>query len=233
MKLVILFICCLSFFNVFEQSVDVPDIPLIATNVNGFIPEGWDMLMEGKGDLNEDGSKDLVFVIQKIGTELDAVYYHELPRILVIAFQQPPSRNYEVQLIKEDFILLASDGGVYGDPFEDIWVDYNGILNIDYFGIYNNKWSENFQFKLDENVFKLIKVVKTQYDHIDGHEEVWKYDLLEMVATQTYSNSIDSLQNDYTKKFKILPRIESKYLNDLPQPNKWNFLEHEAYKRIE
>ncbi|MRX46622.1 hypothetical protein [Pedobacter puniceum] len=126
-------------------------------NVNDFIPQGFVILEEIKGDLNKDGINDVVLLIKATDKEQFVVdeYRGKLDRNrrgIIILFDKKDS--FELALKNLDcFSSEHEDGGVYYAPELAISIK-NGNLNISYEHGRYGSWM--YVFKAINTDFKLI-----------------------------------------------------------------------------
>jgi hypothetical protein len=128
-------------------------------HISAFIPEGWDELASAEGDLNKDGIIDKAIIIEKSNkSELDS------PRSLLIAFGNE-NNTYKLSIRADKAILLKNEGGVFGDPFQDIVIDRGSVL-LKFFGGASIKWNRYFRFRFQDNGWYLIGFTEGSYEAI-------------------------------------------------------------------
>lgn len=139
------------------------------------IPKGWHVISSVEGDLNKDFITDKAFVIEElIETEYD------LPRKLLIAFGNQDG-GYTLSIEAENAILSKSEGGPFGDPFQEMIID-RGSLVLKYFGGSSERWYKNYRFRYQDGGWYLIGategglVFAEKYNSMDSEEE--DYNLL-------------------------------------------------------
>jgi len=143
-------------------------------NMEIFIPENWQIIKKTEGDLNKDKLADVVIVIEqeKQNLPLEEV----APRALLIAFQKN-NGSYELSIQSDKAILMANEGGIFGDPLEEISVD-KGSLLIKFYGGSNWRWQNIYRFRYQDNDWYLIGATFTDYHTISGDGIIEDYNLL-------------------------------------------------------
>lgn len=127
------------------------------------IPEGWHVLEKNEGepvvvegDLNKDGIPDIAAIIEKKTTGEEAP-----PRALLIAFGHKDN-SYTLSIIADKVILRADEGGVWGDPFENLSIDRGSVVISDYGGS-NWRWYNKYRFRYQDNDWYLIGATMGSY----------------------------------------------------------------------
>ena len=131
--------------NAFGQST-----PRTAKSPTDFIPVGYVVFEEIRGDLNKDNQADYVFIIK--GTDKDEFvndeYRGQLDRNrrgIIIAFKN--QNQYELVLENSDcFSSENEDGGVYFAPELDVSISKGNLLVHYAHGRYGY-WSYNFRYQ--------------------------------------------------------------------------------------
>lgn len=137
-------------------------------SVESFIPNGWKIIQEIEDDLNKDSLKDTVVVIENVDQKLEdgslCEKNNECPRSILVLFQKS-GENYELSIRSDKAILLANEGGVFGDPYDAIKVD-NGSLLINFYGGSNWRWSNSYRFRYQNNDWFLIGATLYEYFNV-------------------------------------------------------------------
>ncbi|RZL29733.1 MAG: hypothetical protein EOO96_19610, partial [Pedobacter sp.] len=120
--------CCLVTLNVFAQSNN-PDVPKSGNNIKAFIPKGWKILSQSKGDLNKDNLPDEAIVIENTNPKniianaegrMGGDTLNINPRMLIVLFKT--SNNiYSLAAKNIAFIPTQNDtvSTCLADPFQD------------------------------------------------------------------------------------------------------------------
>jgi len=108
----------------------------------------FEILTENVGDLDGDGIDEKVIIYEtKESTE-----YGNVREIYIY---KKVNRNWSKWHSSDNAILRDGDGGMMGDPFQDIEI-VDGILNISFFGGSSWKWSYTDKYRFQNNQFELI-----------------------------------------------------------------------------
>lgn len=142
--------------NLIESSND--------TGLEAIIPDGWEVLVKSngefaiaEGDLNKDDIPDIALVIEK--TSIDPAEF--LPRSLLIAFGTEDGA-YSLSIIADKVVLGAEEGGIWGDPFEDLTIDRGSVVVSDYGGS-NWRWYNKYRFRYQDEDWYLIGATMGEY----------------------------------------------------------------------
>jgi hypothetical protein len=132
-----------------------------------FIPDGWHILEKNdgnlaiaEGDLNQDGLMDKAFVIEGEDKQTEEEYYVP-PRSLLIALRNSDN-SYSLSIKADNAIMLRNQGGVFGDPFQDIKIE-SGSLLLEFYGGSNYRWYMYYRFRYQDDGWYLIGVTKGSY----------------------------------------------------------------------
>jgi hypothetical protein len=131
--------------------------PQTAKSPSEFIPAGYVVFAEIRGDLNKDNKEDYVFIIK--GTDKNKFYKDEYRgeldrnrRGIIIAIKN--QNNYELALDnRECFSSENEDGGVYFAPDLDASINKGNLILHYAHGRYGY-WSYNFRYQNSD--FELI-----------------------------------------------------------------------------
>jgi len=145
--------------------VAFPAIPAQAPTKEGFVPKGWMVEKEGRGDLNGDGVPDLMLVLHmndpKNVIENDGLGPDQLdtnPRMLVVVFADKAASKYSSALADHTLIPRHTIP-VMDDPLENVAI-VKGTLQVSLTSFMSaGSWytsKTKFTFRYQGGCFKLI-----------------------------------------------------------------------------
>lgn len=154
MKKLLLFLLLFSSVSIWAQDDFVyPKLAQKGKKMADFVPKDWAIIKSDTGDLNKDKLDDLAFVIEYQKDKKEDDYGVGYPRILVVVFQK--DGEYQLSIQNNKFIMLADEGGMMGDPFEDLFIK-KGVLNINFTGGSSELWSFYYKFRFQNDDWYLI-----------------------------------------------------------------------------
>jgi len=147
-----------------------------------------DILMQKTGDLDNDGINEKVEVINTSET----TEYGTVREIRISKFR---NNSWEEWKSSKNAILNSEEGGMMGDPFQEIEIK-NGILLISFYGGSSWKWSYRDKYRFQNNEFQLI-----------GHEshsfricEFWEnFDFNISTGRIIYTKEIEECEGDHER----------------------------------
>ncbi len=180
-----------------EKSAALPIRVKVGKNIESFIPAGWKLIKKTGGDLNQDGLDDIAGVIEYGKT--DSKDSQAPPRVLFIAFKD--KGNYQLSVQTAKAILKADQGGVWGDPFEDILVN-RGSLLINFYGGSNYRWAYRYRFRYQNYGWYLIGARIDSYFTGTGEGTTEDYNLLTGWMTVTTVDKSGKIQTKTIRRGK-------------------------------
>ena len=173
----------------------------LKTDPKAFVPKGYSLFQQYKGDLNKDGKPDVVLMIK--GTEKSKWVDDECRgrldrnrRGLIILFKR--KNGYE-QILRNDtcFSSENEDGGIYDAPELELYIIKNTLHIYFAHGRYGC-W--NYIFRYQNNDFELIG-----YNHNRCIRYVTYYNLDINFSTRTrvYEENLNVDDNEKEEHYKV------------------------------
>lgn len=209
----LLFVC-------FAQS-DNQNIRKTASKINDFIPAGWKLAAEAKGDLNKDGLVDVALIIENTDPKnfisnadrlgRDTVNIN--PRILMLLFKQANGK-YLLMAKNSGFVPSENDdeSPCLADPIGEtggveikkgvLIVSYQYWLSCGSYGVNTNSYT----FRYQDKKFALIGLDEHYYSRASG--EITKMSINFSTNSISYTeggNMFKEEENKPKTKFKKLP----------------------------
>lgn len=169
--------------SLFAQS-DHPVLKKSAATVKDFIPNGWKMIYEAKGDLNKDLQPDVALIIQNTNPKnlvlndgLGTDTLNVNPRILMILFKQT-NGSYQLVAKNSSFIPTENDAEspCLADPLSEtgaiavkkgsLILSYNYWVSCGSYGVSTN----NYTFRYQNKKFELIGFDSKEFSRSTGEE---------------------------------------------------------------
>jgi len=182
-------------------------------SLSEIIPHNWKVLAVEYGDLNKDGIKDVVFVIQDFnpqnvktneGLGIDSIDLN--PRILGIYFGTKKG-IYRQQLISNQFIILR-DSPVMDEPFDGIVISDEGVLCINFhFWFSAGSWTmsnHTYKFRYQNKVFALIGYESEEIHRASGDTKAYSINFLsKKIKINTGNISGEEPESEEWKSFEL------------------------------
>lgn len=210
MRPILLFILTLLFGFSYGQHFAYPSIIPSGQKLSAFVPVGWKILDSAKGDLNKDGIKDAVIILQYrdsvtlVKSEEDTVLTQ--PRILLILFKNYSDNNFHVTEQTNTFIL-SHNNATMDDPYQGLTID-KGILKFDFHLFYNmGSWyttSATYKFRYDGKEFLLIGADLSTIHRATLDYEDYSYNFLTKKRSYTKGNETKGTKETNSKLLNIL-----------------------------
>ena len=146
-------------------------LPMQGVSLKQLIPNGWKLLKFAYGDLNQDGGKDLAFVLQ--GTNPRKITVNKglgddkldlNPRILAIYFKDKRTGRYHKKRQINSFIPLK-DTPTMDEPLDSLSISKKGILQLEFrYWFSAGSWemsSHSYKFRYNRRHFRLVGYEKS------------------------------------------------------------------------
>lgn len=186
-------------------------VPIESDNLTSFIPSGYSVKDQIKGDVNIDDYEDIVLVLDPVEQDLESI-----TRVLLILLGRED--GYTVSVVTDQAMLNYDDGGVFGDPYDSIeLVDHK--LTVNFYGGSNYRWAYGYTYDCLYD-YKLISHDVMTYLSLALDIERIHYDLItnEVIRTiESPSAEVSSLhlkaskEDLYLETFNIQEGINYEY----------------------
>lgn len=135
----------------------------IPAEVTPFVEVGTKAIALESADLNADGSKDFILVLQKEKPSLGKYELPENSRPLLILTRAADGK-VTVAKRNERLVLCSECGGVFGDPFDGVRVG-RGTFTVDHYGGSNGRWktTHKFNYSRIDKTWQLVRVENLSY----------------------------------------------------------------------
>jgi len=152
-----LFLLAASAATVFTQDagIDLPD------KVKPFVPNGKTALAVESADLNGDGTKDFILVVENANASAGE---GEDKRTLLILTADTTGKLTQVKS-NDKVVYCRSCGGVFGDPFAGLRLKKNSFT-VDNYGGSNWRWGDSYTFNYSriDKTWQLVRVEKETFN---------------------------------------------------------------------
>lgn len=227
MRRFLLILCLLNFGSVYGQNFPYPKIDASGKNITDFIPHNWTLLDSARGDLNNDRSNDLAFIIQyrdsisliKTGNDFSDTVTTQ-PRILIISFYDPGTKQYKL-IEQNNTFILNHDNPNMEEPFQDISIskgvliiDFHIFMNMGGWGMSNN----TYKFRYKKKDFLLIGANYNSTNRASGETEDRSYNFRSKRVKISIGNIATDKQKIEWRNFQI---EKLKTLKNFIQPFTW------------
>jgi hypothetical protein len=143
------------------------NVPAMADSASQFAPEGWRFEKERlrEEDLNGDRLADVAFVISHGGSESAGAEDVVVKHVLVLALRESDGKLHR-SVVSDSAVLDGDEGGVFGDPFDDLSID-KGIVVISHYGGSRDRWGFTHRYRFQNGRWALIGLRRGHTDTLD------------------------------------------------------------------
>lgn len=128
-----------------------------------FVAKGESLLAFETADLNGDGLRDLVFIVEPVAANDGAKDEDDGIRTLKIAIR---TRDGSLKVVKESsrVALCRRCGGAFGDPFAGLSASKN-TFSVGHYGGSGWRWSNNYTFNYSRRdaTWQLVRVDESSF----------------------------------------------------------------------
>lgn len=218
------FILTICFGVSLGQDIAYPSIKSTGQNITDFVPTGWTILDSAYGDLNKDGTKDAVIIIQHkdsismINSLEDTILTQ--PRMLLILFKKSTNNSYVLTEQSNSFIL-KHDNPNMDDPYQELTIN-NGTLEVRFHLFYNiGSWyvtNAAYKFRYRQGRFVLVGAYNSSFHRVTHDFEDYSYNFLTQKRALTKGNDNKGIKKTIWKSLNI---PELKTLKRFCEPFTW------------
>jgi hypothetical protein len=125
------------------------------------------------GDLDGDGDRDYVLVLEQ-GPPRDAGgLWRDAKRTLLVVVRRPGG-TLHVAARNDHMVLCAGCFGMYGDPFQGVEVEA-GAFTVHHYGGSRWRWQTEYTFRYapSAGTWRLAKVAELSFDSVEP-EKMWE-----------------------------------------------------------
>lgn len=147
--------------NAQTETVKVP------ADIKPFVEDGSKPIALESADLNGDGTKDYILVLERQNPTMDENDLPKNQRPLLILLRGKDAKLTEVKR-NENIVMCSKCGGVFGDPFERISAGAK-TFTVNHYGGSNWRWTAKYKFDYlrTDNTWQLVRVEKSSFHTSD------------------------------------------------------------------
>lgn len=151
----------------------VPFSGRIPDELRPFVLSGTRAMCAARADLNADGLRDYVLVLEKLNERDTSSTWSAAPRPLLVVVRQPGG-TLHVAARNDRLVYCAACGGMFGDPFEGVHVRA-GTFTVYHYGGSSWRWRADYTFRYvqDAGTWRLTRVEELSY-HASWPEKMEK-----------------------------------------------------------
>lgn len=170
-------------------------VPAFGYTYQDFVPGGFTILDTLEGDLNRDGRKDRVMIVEidvEKFSEIEADSFGIDNRQLLILFNE--GAGYRLAARSSEAVLCLGCGGIFGDPYAGMSIAKN-VLTVSHYGGSAWRWGYEHKYRLQNGRFYLIGKTHLSFwalafcDELKDHGHK-KYEDINLLTGQHYKEEI-------------------------------------------
>ena len=148
-------------------AVAAAQAPEIPAELAPFIEKGTRALAVESADLDRDGTRDYVLVLEKVDAKGEPVEAEEGQRPLFVILR---GADGTLRLVKRnDRVVLCSHcGGMMGDPFAGVEAKA-GSITVSHYGGSAWRWASEYRFDYSriDSTWQLVRVTETSFHALE------------------------------------------------------------------
>ena len=156
------------FMSLLLATYQYPQLASKSKEISSFIPKGYHIIHQTKGHLNADTLEDFAIIIESDEpvNELKEADHAQNPRILFILLADVKG-GYNLSVQSNESTMLSDDGGVFGDPLQELYIA-NKVVTVEYYGGSAEKWAYTYKWRFQKNDWFLIGATHTTMSPFDN-----------------------------------------------------------------
>lgn len=196
-----------------------------ANKFSQFVPADWEILDRQEGDMNNDGRKDAILIIQKKVENDDANVQLDQFRKLIILFQNE-TNQYQVSASSATAIMCRNCGGMLGDPYVSTSILDNSFA-IEHYGGSRDRWDYIHVFNWQDGDWFLVEKTITATDNLllTSRDEYFNF------TTGEHKTSY-SVPDDYRSDPEIPEDAKQEIFTNWDKPEKIEKIEIKPLTRL-
>lgn len=142
-----------------------PAFPKTGKDPSSFVLPGFFLLKEARGDLNKDGQEDAALILASQDEKSMKPGDPAPPRYLLLLLKSP--EGYALSAMSSDIVLKKDDGGMMGDPFQDLSISKGSVVLM-FYGGSRDRWDITYRFRYQNGDWYLIGKTLTDFDALSS-----------------------------------------------------------------
>lgn len=148
----------------------------LPNEVKPFVEKGMIPIALETGDLNADGKKDFILVLDKPRNpkaEFDEAGDSARPMLILV---RDSSSKLFVAARNDNVVYCRTCGGVFGDPFAGIAI-VGTHFTVSNYGGSNDRWAYDYTFAYSrrDNTWQLVRAEETTFQALDPNRTTRKH----------------------------------------------------------
>jgi hypothetical protein len=159
-----------------------PELPQSGAGLREFVPAGWRVLAEARGDLSKDGTDDIAAVIETVepvehvpGCDTWRDQSSREARMFVVLLAD--GGGFRLEAENRTIVLRADEGGVFGDPFLSLEI-LRGTVVLRHYGGSAWRWASTYRFRRQDGGWFLIGYTDDAHHTLSRYERQYDFNPL-------------------------------------------------------
>lgn len=204
-KIILLLTICFSVIVINAQTTAIK----VPAEVRPFVESGTNPIALESADLNGDGTKDYILVLEReSGLEMDEYDTPTNQRPLLILVRGKDKKLTEAKR-NEKMVMCSQCGGIFGDPLAGITVGKN-TFTVNHYGGSAWRWTADYKFNYSriDKTWQLVQIEKTSYHNVRPMEETLEKTVLTPPKDFGKVDVADFDPADYEDDSEAVPETE-------------------------